>query len=70
MLFESHTVKFIFVYIMILAFLGCFENSMFDLFLADHENFKSMIEWIFIILMLSEVYLSIWLLWKGAKVSD
>ncbi len=56
--------------ILVIAFVGYALTNVMDLFLLGYEQLKTIIEWVFIIPMLSEVYLGIWLLIKGIKVNQ
>lgn len=55
--------------ILVIAFVGYVLTNVLDLFLPGYEQLKTIIEWIFIIPILSEVYLGLWLLVKGVKIN-
>jgi hypothetical protein len=52
----------------LLAFFGYLIPNIMNLLLPEYEQIKTILEWIFIIPMLSEVGLGIWFLVKGFKV--
>ncbi|MEJ2545699.1 MAG: DUF4386 domain-containing protein, partial [Calditrichaceae bacterium] len=56
--------------VLVIAFAGYVTINLLDLLLPGYDQLKSIIEWIFIIPMLSEVYLGIWLLIMGVKVNQ
>lgn len=56
--------------LLLLAFIGYVVTNILDLLLPAYEQIKTIIEWIFIIPMLSEVILGFWLLIKGVKVKQ
>lgn len=65
--FRSGYIPKILGILLIIAFFGYLITNLLDLLLPDYEDLKTIIEWIFIIPMLSEVALGIWLLAKGGK---
>ena len=56
--------------LLIIASVGYLITNLPNLFLPGYENIKNIIGWIFIIPMLSEVGLGVWLLMKGMKVTE
>jgi hypothetical protein len=55
---------------LLIASFGYLITNLADVMITGYENIKMIIEWIFIIPMLSEVGLGIWLLVKGVNVSE
>ena len=55
--------------LLIIAFFGYLLINLFQLLLPEYEHIRTIMGWIFIIPMLSEVGLGIWLLIKGTKVA-
>lgn len=71
LVFESGYIPKIFGVLLIIAFFGYLITSLANLLLPDYENYKTIIEWIFIIpMVVGEVGLAVWLLVKGVKVQS
>ena len=56
--------------LLIIAFFGYLITNAANVLLPDYENYKTTLDRIFIIPMLSEVALGIWLLWKAGHIPD
>ena len=56
--------------LLLLASIGYIATNLIDLLLPAYEAISNIIEWIFILPMLSEVALGFWLLLKGGKISE
>jgi len=56
--------------LLLFAAFGYLITNLADIMVAGYENIKRIIDWIFIIPMLSEVGLGFWLLIKGVNVTD
>lgn len=65
---RSGYIPTVFGVLLVVAFFGYLLTSADDLFLAGYENYKMVVEWIFITPMVAgEVGLGLWLLFKGGK---
>ena len=54
--------------LLIIAFFGYSVTGFIDPLLPDHENYRTLIEWVFVVPMVTgEVGLGLWLLVKGGK---
>lgn len=65
--YKSKSIPKVFGILLMIAFAGYIIINLGNLLLPDYENYKNIIQFIFIIPMLSEVALGIWLLLMGGK---
>ena len=70
LILKSGYVPRIFGYLMLIAFIGYLLIETFTLFLPHLERVTTILGWIFILPMISEVALGVWMLIKGTKVPD
>jgi len=68
--FKSGYIPKILGILLLLAFVGYFVTNSGNLLFPNAEDAIKIIEWIFMIPMLSEVILGLWLLIKGRKVTE
>ncbi len=68
LIYRSDYVPKIFGIILMFAFIGYLSVNIFKLLIPQFESFISIVEYIFILPMLGEVALGVWLVWKGKDV--
>lgn len=66
--FKSGYIPKIFGILLIIAFAGYVITNLGNLLLPDYDNYKTVLGLIFLLPMLSEVALGLWLLIKGGKI--